>query len=99
MLIADASPPLSLPPRMRHPPPPPRWRASHASLFACPTRVWRADLEPFSTAYDVPAGHRLALVVDTVDPLHIEHNPSGAQLTFSSPPRDPSYVSVPLREQ
>ncbi|MER6123073.1 alpha/beta fold hydrolase [Streptomyces sp. NPDC001795] len=57
------------------------------------------DLDLFSTAYDVPAGHRLALVVDTVDPLYIEHNPSGAQLTFSSPANDPSYVSVPLREQ
>lgn len=57
------------------------------------------DLELFSTAYDVPAGHRLAVVVDTVDPLYIEHNPTGAQLTFSSPRSDPSYVSVPLREQ
>lgn len=57
------------------------------------------DLELFSTAYDVPAGHRLAMVVDTVDPLYIEHNPSGAQLTFSSPSNDPSYVSIPLREQ
>ncbi|GHH85772.1 hypothetical protein GCM10018793_55100 [Streptomyces sulfonofaciens] len=43
------------------------------------------DLELFSTAYDVPAGHRLALVVDTADPLCVEHDPSGAQLTFSSP--------------
>nr|WSX49058.1 acyl esterase [Streptomyces sp. NBC_00974] len=57
------------------------------------------DLDLFSTAYDVPAGHRLAVVVDTVDPLYIEHNPTGAQLTFSSPRTDPSYVSVPLREQ
>ncbi|KOX09770.1 MULTISPECIES: CocE/NonD family hydrolase [unclassified Streptomyces] len=57
------------------------------------------DLDLFSTAYDVPAGHRLALVVDTVDPLYAEHNPSGAQLTFSSPVDDPSYVSVPLGEQ
>ncbi|WP_225827521.1 CocE/NonD family hydrolase [Streptomyces naphthomycinicus] len=57
------------------------------------------DLDLFSTAYDVPAGHRLALVVDTVDPLYAEHNPSGAQLTFSSPADDPSYVSVPLGEQ
>lgn len=34
-------------------------------------------------------------------PAHVrrEHNPSGAQLTFSSPANDPSYVSVPLREQ
>ncbi|GGZ69879.1 hypothetical protein GCM10010344_41060 [Streptomyces bluensis] len=50
-------------------------------------------------SHDVPSGHRLALVVNTVDPLRIEHNPSGAQLTFSSPRRGSSYVSVPLREQ
>ncbi|WP_151480197.1 alpha/beta fold hydrolase [Streptomyces albicerus] len=64
-----------------------------------PGKPFGVDLELFSTAYDVPAGHRLALVVDTVDPLYIEHNPTGAQLTFSSPTADPSYVSVPLREQ
>ncbi|MGW7369637.1 CocE/NonD family hydrolase, partial [Streptomyces sp. NPDC054841] len=63
-----------------------------------PGEPFAVDLELFSTAYDVPAGHRLALVVDTVDPLYIEHNPSGAQLTFSSPTADPSYVSVPLSE-
>ncbi|MHC3468767.1 alpha/beta fold hydrolase [Streptomyces sp. 7R007] len=64
-----------------------------------PGQPFGLDLDLFSTAYDVPAGHRLALVVDTVDPLYIEHNPSGARLTFSSPANDPSYVSVPLREQ
>ncbi|MDJ0381820.1 CocE/NonD family hydrolase [Streptomyces sp. G-G2] len=64
-----------------------------------PGQAFGVDLNLFSTAYDVPAGHRLALVVDTVDPLYIEHNPTGAQLTFSSPRTDPSYVSVPLREQ
>ncbi|MGI5459289.1 CocE/NonD family hydrolase [Streptomyces sp. CA-249302] len=64
-----------------------------------PGEPFDVDLELNSTAYDVPAGHRLALVVDTVDPLYIEHNPSGAQLTFSSPANDPSYVSIPLREQ
>ncbi|WP_460070834.1 CocE/NonD family hydrolase [Streptomyces sp. YKOK-I1] len=64
-----------------------------------PGKPFGLDLELFSTAYDVPAGHRLALVVDTVDPLYLEHNPSGARLTFSSPATDPSYVSVPLREQ
>ncbi|MFJ7983573.1 alpha/beta fold hydrolase [Streptomyces sp. NPDC096351] len=64
-----------------------------------PGKAFGVDLELFSTAYDVPAGHRLALVVDTVDPLYIEHNPTGAQLTFSSPSADPSYVSVPLRKE
>ncbi|MFI1167647.1 CocE/NonD family hydrolase [Streptomyces sp. NPDC020801] len=64
-----------------------------------PGAPFGVDLPLYSTAYDVPAGHRLALVVDTVDPLYIEHNPSGAQLTFSSSADDPSYLSVPLREQ
>jgi predicted acyl esterase len=64
-----------------------------------PGEPFGVDLDLLSTAYDVPAGHRLALVVDTVDPLYTEHNPSGAQLTFSSPSGDPSYISVPLREQ
>ncbi|MFJ9823991.1 alpha/beta fold hydrolase [Streptomyces sp. NPDC101160] len=64
-----------------------------------PGRPFAVDLELFSTAYDVPAGHRLALVVDTVDPLYIEHNPAGARLAFSSPADDPSYLSVPLRTE
>lgn len=64
-----------------------------------PGQAFGVDLDLYSTAYDVPDGHRLALVVDTVDPLYTEHNPAGAQLTFSSPSDDPSYVSVPLREQ
>lgn len=64
-----------------------------------PGQPFGVDLDLFSTAYDVPRGHRLALVVDTVDPLYNEHNPSGARLTFSSPANDPSYVSIPLREQ
>jgi predicted acyl esterase len=62
-----------------------------------PGKPFPVDVDLFSTAYDVPAGHRLALVVDTVDPLYIEHNPDGAHLTFSSPDADPSYLSVPVR--
>ncbi|WP_374985014.1 alpha/beta fold hydrolase [Streptomyces fradiae] len=64
-----------------------------------PGEPFTVDLELFSTAYDVPAGHRLALVVDAADPLYTEHNPAGARLTFSSPPSDPSYLSVPLRAE
>lgn len=62
-----------------------------------PGQPFGVDLELFSTAYDVPAGHRLAVVVDGADPLYIEHNPGGAGLTFSSPADDPSWVSVPVR--
>ncbi|GAA0629002.1 hypothetical protein GCM10010394_70450 [Streptomyces crystallinus] len=42
---------------------------------------------------------RPAPVLDTVDPLYIEHSPTGAQLTFSPPASDPSYLTVPLREE
>ncbi|WP_406279814.1 alpha/beta fold hydrolase [Embleya sp. NBC_00896] len=62
-----------------------------------PGTAFPVDIDLFATAYDVPAGHRLAVVVDTVDPLYLEHNPSGAQLTFSSPTGDPSRVTVPVR--
>jgi predicted acyl esterase len=50
-----------------------------------------------STAYDVPAGHRLALVVDTADPVYEENNPGRARITFSSPAGDPARLTVPLR--
>ena len=56
-----------------------------------------ADFALQATAYDVPAGHRLALVVDTVDPLYITHNDPGTTLTFDSPAGDPSWISVPLK--
>ncbi|MEU4209429.1 CocE/NonD family hydrolase [Streptomyces sp. NPDC026206] len=63
-----------------------------------PGRSFAVDLRLQSTSYDVPAGHRLALVVDTVDPLYIQHNPAGARLTFTSPKGDPSVLSVPVRD-
>ncbi|WP_432014069.1 CocE/NonD family hydrolase [Streptomyces cucumeris] len=63
-----------------------------------PGTPFGVDLELFSTAYDLPAGHRLALVVDAKDPLYNEHNPDGARLTFSSPADDPSALSVPVRD-
>lgn len=59
-------------------------RAPYTFHGRTPGQPFAVDLELLSTAYDVPAGHRLAVVVDTVDLLYIEHNPSGAQLTFSS---------------
>jgi hypothetical protein len=49
-----------------------------------------------ATATDVPAGQRLALVLDTEDPLYLDVNRMGP-LTVSSPPADPSWLSVPIR--
>lgn len=73
---------------------------THAPYSFFDKRPWQpfaADVDLLSTAYDVPAGHRLALVVDTVDPLYLEQNPVLSTLAFGSPAADPSWISVPLR--
>ena len=57
------------------------------------------DPELFATAYDVPVGHRLALVAGTVDPLCAEHDLSGGAADLLLAPADPSLLSVPLREE
>ncbi|SDY38573.1 X-Pro dipeptidyl-peptidase C-terminal non-catalytic domain-containing protein [Micromonospora pattaloongensis] len=46
-----------------------------------------------ATAWDVPAGHRLALVVDTEDPLYLDVNPHGATISVGAG----SWIDVPLR--
>ncbi|MFJ8650009.1 alpha/beta fold hydrolase [Streptomyces sp. NPDC093546] len=50
------------------------------------------ELEMGATAYDVPAGNRISLVVDTTDPVYRQHNPPGARMSLSSP-----RVTLPLR--
>ncbi|GAA2311207.1 CocE/NonD family hydrolase [Streptomyces kunmingensis] len=54
----------------------------------------RLDLQ--ATGYDVRAGHRLMLVIDTQDPFYADSNGQGATLTVSSPDAHPSYLDVPL---
>jgi predicted acyl esterase len=51
------------------------------------------DLDLPATSYDVAAGHRLALVVDTVDPLYADAGRLGAPLTFAGP----SWLDIPVR--
>ncbi|GAA3217576.1 CocE/NonD family hydrolase [Dactylosporangium siamense] len=51
------------------------------------------DVALQATAYDVPAGHSLTLVVDTVDPLYYDANTFGGSVTVAGG----SYVDVPLR--
>ncbi|NLU65995.1 CocE/NonD family hydrolase [Streptomyces sp. HNM0574] len=63
-----------------------------------PGEPFPVDVELGATAYDVPEGHRTALVVDGVDPLYIDHNPDGARLTFTSPATDPSRLTIPVRD-
>lgn len=50
-----------------------------------------------ATAYDVPSGHRLTLIVDTVDPLYADKAPAFSTMRFSSPPGNASTLKVPLR--
>jgi predicted acyl esterase len=51
------------------------------------------DVPLWATAYDVPAGHALTLVVDTVDPLYYDENAPNGTVTVSGG----SYVDVPMR--
>ena len=51
------------------------------------------DLALTATAYDVPAGHSLTLVVDTVDPLYYDANASGKMITIAGG----SYADIPLK--
>jgi predicted acyl esterase len=46
-----------------------------------------------ATAWDVPAGHRLSLVVDTEDGLYLDENAFGAAITVTVP----SWIDVPMR--
>ncbi|MBU8894001.1 acyl esterase [Corallococcus sp. H22C18031201] len=58
---------------------------------------YTVDADFPATAYDVPSGDRLSLVIDTVDPLYADKAPALTSVKFSSPAGNPSYVSVPLK--
>jgi predicted acyl esterase len=51
------------------------------------------DIRFPATAYLVPSGHSLALVIDTVDPLFLDENSLASSITFSGP----SWLDVALR--
>jgi predicted acyl esterase len=50
-----------------------------------------------ATSYDVPSGHRLTLIVDTVDPLYADKAPLFSTMKFSSPSGNASTLKVPLK--
>ncbi|MFB7510099.1 CocE/NonD family hydrolase C-terminal non-catalytic domain-containing protein, partial [Streptomyces broussonetiae] len=62
-----------------------------------PGQAFPLDVALFDTAYDLPAGHRLALVLDTEDPAYGGTTPPGSDVSFSSPQADPSRLVLPLR--
>ncbi len=56
------------------------------------TARWRLQ----AACYDIPAGHRLALVVNSRDALYAFTGTPGSTTTISSPATDPSYLDIPL---
>ena len=46
-----------------------------------------------ATAYDVPAGHSLAVVLDTADPLYLDANRPATPITVAGS----SWLDVPMR--
>lgn len=54
------------------------------------------DIELQAAGYDVPAGHRVLLVVDTFDPFYGAVPVEGATIMISSSEEDPSYLDLPV---
>lgn len=54
------------------------------------------DIRFNPAVHDIPAGHHIAVVVDTVDPLFRSESRLGSTVTFTSPAADPSYLDIPL---
>ncbi len=50
------------------------------------------DVDLTATAYDLPAGHSLTLVVDTVDPLYYDENSAGVITVAGG-----SYLDIPVK--
>lgn len=70
--------------------------APFTSLDADPGQPVTTDVELQATGYDIPAGHRLMLVLDGTDPFYGDANQPRATLTIASSQDDPSYLDIPL---
>ncbi|GAB7184688.1 hypothetical protein ATKI12_4519 [Kitasatospora sp. Ki12] len=62
-----------------------------------PGQPFPLDLPLFTTAYDLPAGHHLALVLGTRDALYGGETPLGSRVTFGSSAADPATLTLPVR--
>jgi predicted acyl esterase len=70
--------------------------APFSDLDSPPDSLITADIELQATAYDVPPGHRLLLVIDARDPFYGDANLPRATLSFTSPETRPSCLDLPL---
>lgn len=64
-------------------------------LGAQPGQAIPVDFRFSAAAFDVPAGHRIAVVVDTKDPLYGDADVSGSTLTLGSAGADHAVLSLP----
>lgn len=55
------------------------------------------DLALSASAYDIPAGHRIAIVADTKDGLYLDDNRPGGKITFSATAQNPATLDLPVR--
>jgi len=63
---------------------------------ATPGQAKTIDLRLEASSWEVPAGSRLTLVVDTVDLRYAGISQLGGTVTFSSPANAPSVLKLPL---
>ncbi|MFE9402004.1 CocE/NonD family hydrolase [Streptomyces sp. NPDC006530] len=70
--------------------------APYTVLGAIPHTPVTADIALQVTGYDVRAGHRLMLVLDSVDPFYGDANANPGTVTITSPDEEPSYLELPL---
>ncbi|GGY29329.1 MULTISPECIES: CocE/NonD family hydrolase [Streptomyces] len=70
--------------------------APYTLLGAVPDEPATVDIAIQVTGYDVKAGHRLMLVLDSVDPFYGPAAETPGTITVTSPDEDPSYLEIPL---
>ncbi|MCK2237204.1 MULTISPECIES: CocE/NonD family hydrolase [unclassified Crossiella] len=68
----------------------------HTLLDVAPGTAKTIDISLDPLVHPVPAGHRIAVVLDTVDGLYRGESKIGGSVTFSSPANNPSRLDLPL---
>ncbi|WP_017542597.1 CocE/NonD family hydrolase [Nocardiopsis prasina] len=70
--------------------------APHTLRDAAPGEPVTVRTELSSVVWDVPAGHRLAVVVDSKDARYVSESRVGNRVTVTSPEEEPTRVTIPL---
>jgi predicted acyl esterase len=70
--------------------------APYSYLNATPGKPLNISAQLLTTAYNIPAGDSVGVVIGTKDPLFLDTDQSGSTLTFSGPAGSPATLSLPL---